>query len=83
MLVVIVIVKIIDRLITLLWCQRWSIFAVHLVDAIFVVVQGSQLVVTHARNVNQERGTKQSLQSPKQSSTDCLLFKLVTSAQLR
>ncbi len=32
------------------------------------VLQGSRLVVTNARNVNQERGTKQSLRSEKQSS---------------
>lgn len=37
------------------------------------LVQGSKLVVTHARNVNQERGTKQSLRSEKQSSKTQLL----------
>ena len=47
--------------------------AAHLTDPSFLVVQASQLVVTHARNINQERGTKQSLLSPKQSSKVCWL----------
>lgn len=52
---------------------KFLISAAHLTDPVFLVVQASQLIVTNARNINQERGTKQSLQSPKQSSKVCWL----------